>query len=242
MLNGMPRTSFLRTSSLLAAATAIAAGGWIAGATAAQALPPAPLAPGDCQQWGFAGSTGLFQSTDEDLVFNSTGPTASGPADLRQPNGVTKHGSVTGGVDPTGHIALTWTQDSGGSMNFTGAVDPTGRANGTRDPNNEVTWHLNNFMACATESPASASPGQPASKQGPTVTAEPGLAGVTFHITDRSGVTSQCTYSSEGFESSFGLPANGSFDLEVPAIRKFKNRTGKITCDNGTSTPTSVFF
>jgi hypothetical protein len=79
-------------------------------------------------------------------------------------------------------------------------------------------------------------------KQGPTVTPKAGLAGVTFHVTDRSGVASQCTYSSEGFETSFGLPANGSFDLSVPAIRLLKNRTGTVTCDNGTSTNTSVFY
>ncbi|WP_324966109.1 hypothetical protein [Mycobacterium sp.] len=78
--------------------------------------------------------------------------------------------------------------------------------------------------------------------QGPTVSANPGLTGVTFHVTDRSGVTSQCTYSSEGYTASFGLPANGSFDLSVPAVREFRNRTGTITCDNGTSTNTSVFF
>ncbi len=50
------------------------------------------------------------------------------------------------------------------------------------------------------------------------------------------------TYSSEGFDSSFGLPANGSFDLFVPAVRLLKNRTGTVTCDNGTGTPTSVFY
>ena len=82
----------------------------------------------------------------------------------------------------------------------------------------------------------------PAPKQGPLVSGEPGLAGVTFHVTDRSGVASQCTYSSEGYTDSFGLPANGSFDLFVPAIRLFKTRTGTINCDNGTSTNTSVFY
>jgi hypothetical protein len=79
-------------------------------------------------------------------------------------------------------------------------------------------------------------------KQGPTVTPKQGLTGVTFHVTDRSGAASQCTYSSEGFESGFGLPANGSFDLFVPAIRELRNRTGTVTCDNGTSTNTSVFY
>jgi hypothetical protein len=94
------------------------------------------------------------------------------------------------------------------------------------------------------ETQCSSAPAAPANvpKQGPTVSPKPGLTGVTFHITDRSGVASQCTYSSEGFESSFGLPANGSFDLDVPAIRLFKNRTGTVTCDNGTSTNTSVFY
>jgi hypothetical protein len=83
---------------------------------------------------------------------------------------------------------------------------------------------------------------KPAPKQGPLVTAEPGVTGVTFHITDRSGVASQCTYSSEGFQTSFALPANGTFDLFVPAVRLFKTRTGTVTCDNGTSTNTSVIY
>ena len=87
-----------------------------------------------------------------------------------------------------------------------------------------------------------APPAQQAPKQGPLVSGQPGLTGVTFHVTDRSGVASQCTYSSEGYTDSFGLPANGSFDLFVPAIRMFKTRTGTITCDNGTSTNTSVFY
>jgi hypothetical protein len=83
---------------------------------------------------------------------------------------------------------------------------------------------------------------QQAPKQGPTVTANPGLAGVTFHVTDRSGVASQCTYSSEGYTDSFGLPANGAVDVFVPAVRLLKTRTGTVSCDNGTSTGTSVFF
>ncbi|MCT7658692.1 hypothetical protein [Mycobacterium deserti] len=74
------------------------------------------------------------------------------------------------------------------------------------------------------------------------MTTKEGLAGVTFAVTDRSGVASECDYSSEGFDNSFGLPANGSVDVFVPAIRQFKNRTGTIACDNGTSTPTSVFY
>jgi len=102
-------------------------------------------------------------------------------------------------------------------------------------------------IACieAQQGPGQQHPGPqspPAPKQGPTVSANPGLTGVTFHVTDRSGVTSQCTYSSEGYQAGFGLPANGSFDLFVPAIREFRSRSGSISCDNGTSTNTSVFY
>ena len=100
-------------------------------------------------------------------------------------------------------------------------------------------------LPAAPQSPEAPPPPPPpveAPKQGPTVVPKPGVLGVTFTITDRSGVASQCTYSSEGFEPSFGLPANGSFDLFVPAVRLLKIRTGKVTCDNGTSTNTSVFF
>ena len=79
--------------------------------------------------------------------------------------------------------------------------------------------------------------------RGPAVSTKTGLVGVTFTVSDRSGVASQCTYSStEGYTDSFGLPANGSFDLFVPAVRLLQERTGTITCDNGTSTNTSVFF
>jgi hypothetical protein len=44
------------------------------------------------------------------------------------------------------------------------------------------------------------------------------------HITDRSGVTSQCTYPSDFYTRSFRLEANKTFDLQiVPAIPKFSN-------------------
>ncbi len=102
------------------------------------------------------------------------------------------------------------------------------------------TAHLTMWEDVQAAAPAQQAP--PAPKQGPLVTADPGVTGVTFHITDRSGVASQCTYSSEGYVTSFGLPANGSFDLFVPALRYFKTRTGTVTCDNGTSTDTSVFY
>jgi hypothetical protein len=80
-------------------------------------------------------------------------------------------------------------------------------------------------------------------KQGPTVNWSPRVGGLTAHITDRSGVASQCTYDSDGYSRSFPLPANGSFDLAiVPAIPKFANWNVSIKCDNGTVTNTQTFF
>ena len=104
------------------------------------------------------------------------------------------------------------------------------------------TVHISKIKQTGAPNPANgqAPAAQPA--QGPTVTPQPGITGVNFHITDRSGVAAQCTYSSEGVDFGFALPANGSFDLFVPAVREFRNRTGKVTCDNGTSTDTSVQF
>jgi uncharacterized protein DUF4189 len=95
----------------------------------------------------------------------------------------------------------------------------------------------------ATSPPPPNQPPPPAPKQGPTVSFEKVLGGLMAHITDRSGVTSQCTYATEDFNRSFGLPANSTYDLRiVPAVPKFRNWTVTITCDNGTSTTATTYF
>lgn len=86
-------------------------------------------------------------------------------------------------------------------------------------------------------------PPAPKPLQGPGVSWEPRLGGLTAHINDRSGVASQCVYKSDFYERSFFLPANSTYDLViVPAIPKLQNWTVTITCDNGTKTQTSTFF
>lgn len=86
-------------------------------------------------------------------------------------------------------------------------------------------------------------PPPPAPKQGPTVSFKTVLGGLSAHITDRSGVTSQCTYAADNFSRGFGLAANSAYDLRiVPAIPQFRNWTVTITCDNGTSTTATTFF
>jgi hypothetical protein len=89
----------------------------------------------------------------------------------------------------------------------------------------------------ATQPPPSQPPPPPAPMQGPTVSFETVLGGLVAHITDRSGVSSQCTYATDNFSRGFALPANSNYDLRiVPAVPKFQNWTVTITCDNGTST------
>jgi hypothetical protein len=89
--------------------------------------------------------------------------------------------------------------------------------------------------------PTSSTP--PAPKLGPTVSFNPIVGGLQAHITDRSGVSSQCTYTTDNYNRSFALPANSSYDLKiVPAVPELRNWNVTITCDNGTSTQVTTFF
>jgi hypothetical protein len=83
----------------------------------------------------------------------------------------------------------------------------------------------------------------PAPKLGPTVSFEKVLGGLVSHITDRSGVSSQCTYATDNVNRSFALAANSTYDLRiVPAIPQFRNWTVTVSCDNGTSTTANTYF
>lgn len=83
----------------------------------------------------------------------------------------------------------------------------------------------------------------PAPKQGPTVSFDTVIGGLVAHITDRSGVSSQCTYTADNFNRAFALPANSKYDLRiVPAVPQFRNWTVTIACDNGTSTTATTYF
>jgi hypothetical protein len=249
---------------LLVAATAITTSG-----TLAVAL-PTPADAAQCNQFGFNGAFSIRGDNGWTVDINSTGTSAAGShAAVRFDDGGAVNGSVSrGGIQ--GNVidfAIQWTDKPNNVWNFHGTVSDDGLVHDggeslgsiPADYSGEIAsgWHSTTPLKCMDappppsapppssqqEAPPSSPPDpQPAPKQGPLVTAEPGLTGVTFHITDRSGVASQCTYSSEGFQSSFALPANGTFDLFVPAVRLFKTRTGTVTCDNGTSTNTSVFY
>ncbi len=86
-------------------------------------------------------------------------------------------------------------------------------------------------------------PPPPAPKLGPTVSFNTVVGGLEAHITDRSGVSSQCTYATDDYNRSFALAANSTYDLRiVPAVPRFRNWTVTITCDNGTSTTATTYF
>ncbi len=87
------------------------------------------------------------------------------------------------------------------------------------------------------------SPNPPAPLQGPTVSFKTIVGGREADITDRSGVSSQCTYATDNFNRGFALQAHSTYNLKiVPAVPQFKNWTVTITCDNGTSTTATDFF
>jgi hypothetical protein len=262
----MPKAIMVNKFQLLVAATAITTLGSLTVAL------PAPADAANCSQYGFNGVFSIRGDNGWMVDINSTGTTAAGShAAVRFDDGGSVNGNVSrGGIQ--GNVvdfAIQWTDKPNNIWNFHGTVSDDALVhNGGQqlasipsDYTGEVAsgWQSTTPLKCmdapppppsapSAPPPEPASPPppppdpQPAPKQGPLVTAEPGVTGVTFHITDRSGVASQCTYSSEGYTDSFGLPANGSFDLFVPAVRMFKTRTGTVTCDNGTSTTTSVFY
>lgn len=79
--------------------------------------------------------------------------------------------------------------------------------------------------------------------QGPGVSWGPVLGGLVAHVTDRSGVASQCTYTADWYTRSFFLGAKATYDVVmVPAIPKLGTWDVTVSCDNGTATHTSTFF
>ena len=77
----------------------------------------------------------------------------------------------------------------------------------------------------------------------PSISWDEGLGTLTAHITDHSGVASQCAYSSDLVNRSFSLPANSTFDLVIaPAVPAFRNWDVSVSCDNGAVANTTKFF
>jgi hypothetical protein len=84
---------------------------------------------------------------------------------------------------------------------------------------------------------------QKAPPAAPSISWNEGLGSLTAHITDHSGVASQCTYASDLVNRSFSLPANGSFDMVIaPVVPAFRSWDVSVSCDNGAVANTSKFY
>jgi hypothetical protein len=226
----------LTTSPLMAAAAAVAATGFMVATPPAHALPPAPLAPNNCAQFEFNGPTNLKLSTGPILSFTANGPGVNGPAtDNRQ-----DQGNITGTIFPNRAIDLTYLTSSpqfagDPPVHFVGNVRDDGTASGNFYAKVNGTWETGSPLGCPQQALAA--------KQGPTVDLDPGLGTLVIHVTDQSGVASNCQYHSDFVNRTFDLPANGTFDINVvPAVPLGIDHQVDITCTNGTSTHTTKFF
>jgi hypothetical protein len=232
----MPKKSrSLTTTSFFAAATGVAATGFFVATAPAQALPPLPLAPADCQQFAFSGATNIKLSTGPIITFNADGPGVNTTATDNRSD----QGSIIGGIAPNRHVDLTFhstAHPEDPEVHFIGDVGDDGRARGNFIAKVNGTWETPSPLACAQAALA-------APKEGPTISFDPTLGGLVAHITDRSGTTSQCEYRSDFYTRTFRLEKNSTFDLKiVPAIPELRDRPIDITCDNGAETHTSTFF
>jgi len=190
----------------------------------AAAGPPLPYGPDTCIQ-GFVwreARTGDTVCVTPDVRTQTAAQNAAAPQN-KEPNG--------GPYGPnTCKQGFVWRDAFGGDQV---CVVPAVRDQAAAD----------NAAAASRRQASQPEPPPPPPKQGPAVSWDPRVGGLTAHITDRSGVDSQCIYDSDGYRRSFFLPAKATYDLViVPAIPKFANWNVNITCDNGTSTQTSTFF
>ena len=136
---------------------------------------PAPARATTCSQWGFNGDTDFQQSDGWVLNFNSTGPSAQGPAEALDGNfpdtGDPKHGNVTGGVVNGQGIDIQVHWDNGTYSKYSGEVDPNGGVSGNvyvpaQDPSvtgKAVASYTAAGLKCITlaASPAPAAPAPP---------------------------------------------------------------------------------
>jgi hypothetical protein len=244
----MSQANVFNKSALFAAGTALTAVGFLIVAAPAQAAPA-------CEKWGWPGGNFSIHIGNEvvgqyDVTMATSQDRVVGRP-LKQDHGEVTSGTPSGGIVGGTSIDFTVNFDQGPhtpySSHFTGKINDEGLASGiVHTVNRDDNWSSSQKFFCIAQAQQAPPPPPPPPppKQGPTATFEHALGGLVVHITDRSGVTSQCTYTADnGFTRSFALKANSTFDLKiVPAIPEFRNWDVTISCDNGTSTKTTTFF
>jgi hypothetical protein len=77
-----------------------------------------------------------------------------------------------------------------------------------------------------------------------TVSLSPFVGGVTVHIHDKTGKSGTCRYDADWYHSlPFFLRANGNWDLVVvPSVPESRNWDVTVSCTNGFSTNTTLFY
>src|SRR4029079_12652908 len=102
-------------------------GGLFAVPVPVHALPPAPLAPPGCLQWGFAGPTGIVSNGKTIVTFNGDGPSVNTSATA---NALTV--PISGFVDANKFITLSVSMPGPppATETYAGAVGDDGIARG----------------------------------------------------------------------------------------------------------------
>jgi hypothetical protein len=140
----MSKGKIRRTSKLAAVAIAVAGAG-------AFAVAPAQAAPGNCEQWGFSGTTNIKLSTGPMLSFEAEeSSTVKGnfATDARQDKG-----KISGGIERNGFFLLKYTSDTfpdDPPLILRGDVTPDGQARGNFTAKLNGTWELATPLKCMT--------------------------------------------------------------------------------------------
>jgi hypothetical protein len=198
-----------------------------------------------------AGAGAFIAAAAGDVIENppvtSVGAMGTGPD-----QGSANQAAISACVGKGGHQCVVVIGAQGGCVavatndfgEFKGAADPsqlTAQDRARRQLENNQGARIA-IAGCATDTAPQPNP-PTAPKLGPTVAFDRVVGGLVAHVTDRSGVSSQCTYVTDRVNRSFALPAHGTADVRlVPAVPQFRNWDVTVTCDNGTKTQVSTFF
>ena len=256
-------TTTKQKTFLAASATAISAIGLFASTAPAQARPPIPLAP-PCQQWGMDIDDFAITEvgTGWTIDFGRNGVVA------RNVSGAKKNGTSSGGI--SGHHVDLTVRYGPYFQQYIGDIADDGHASGTTHNNipneSNIGWNATG-VSCMDITPVPEAPAQNSStgsvqqepvKVDPPAEAKPlkpptidfkpinlgfVTTGLEATITDRSGVASNCTYTSSVVSRDFALPANGRATVKItPLVPTGTTFDVNVTCDNGTSLDTTTTF
>jgi hypothetical protein len=102
-----------------------------------------------CDNYAFTGATALSQDNGWAVQFNTTGPSATGPATASSDTGTQMHGTLTGGIK--GHaVDFTINWDGGLKGRYVGYVNEDGSWTGTTG---DSGWKGLGPLQCLTQAP-----------------------------------------------------------------------------------------